>query len=46
MIEDVRCVADATDIHLAVTGEQQHLVVITMWPYLDEELSLANQPQE
>lgn len=46
MIEDVRYVADGTDVHLAFTGEQQHLVVISMWPYLDEELSLANQPQE
>lgn len=46
LIEDVRYVADGTDIHLTFTGDQKHLVVITMWPYLDEELSLANQPQE
>ncbi|WP_438279723.1 hypothetical protein [Pseudomonas alabamensis] len=46
LIEDVRYVADGTDIHLTFTGGQQHQVLITLWPYQDEELSLANQPQE
>lgn len=46
LIEDVRYVADGTDIHLTFSGDQEHLVLITMWPYQEEELSLANQPQE
>ncbi|WP_438282498.1 hypothetical protein [Pseudomonas alabamensis] len=46
LIEEVRYVTDGTKIHLTFTGDQQHQVLITLWPYQDEELSLANQPQE
>ncbi|MDO7909502.1 hypothetical protein Q6A49_03035 [Pseudomonas sp. 22-AL-CL-001] len=46
LVEDMRYVADGTDIHLTFTGAQLHQVLIKLWPYQDEELSLANQPQE
>lgn len=46
VVEGVRYIADGTDVYLTFTGGQQHQALIMMWPYQDEELSLANQPQE